>query len=87
MILILILLLAMTITAILVVKKKNKQQRIIPKIEDINLVEIDTTPVAIEKSIEPTVEVKLTQSTPDQPKKKRKYHKKKHPKKMDANKK
>jgi len=77
----------MTLAAILIVKNKNKQQRIVPKIENINLVEIDPTPVAVEKPIESTVEIKLTQSTPEQPKKKRKYHKKKHPKKMDANKK
>lgn len=87
MILTLILLLVMTLAAILVVKKKNKQQRIFPKIEDTNLVEIDAIPVAVEKPIEPVVEVKLTQPISDQPKKKRKYNKKKHPKKMDVNKK
>ena len=87
MILTLILLLAMTLTAILVVKNKNKQQRVLPKIEDINLVEIDPTPVVTEKTVELPIQTKEIVQTHDQPKKKRKYHKKKHPKKMDANKK
>ena len=96
MILTLILLLAMTVTAILVVKKKSKKQESeVSTIEHTDQIEIDSTPADIEKSIptveeksvDPIIEVKEAVVTADQPKKKRKYHKKKHPKKMDANKK
>ena len=88
MILTLILLLAITATAVLVVKNKSKKQEtIVTKIEHINLVEIDPTPVEVEKPIEPVVQTTPIVAPTDQPKKKRKYHKKKHPKKMDANKK
>jgi hypothetical protein len=76
----------MTIVAIVVVKNK-KQQKTPVKIESINRVEIDPKQVLVEKPIESVIETSRVIIPTDQPKKKRKYHKKKHPKKMDANKK
>jgi len=78
----LIILLAAIAIAILVVKNKSKAKQV-SKIEDVVLPEIDMTPVLIEKPIES----KQTAQSSDSIKKKRKYHKKKHPKKMDADKK
>jgi len=78
----LIILLAAIAVAILVVKNKLKTKET-SKIEDIILPEIDMTSILIEKQ----TESKQTIQSCDTIKKKRKYHKKKHPKKMDANKK
>ena len=78
----LIILLAVIAIAVLVVKNKSKAKQI-SKIDDVILPEIDMTPVLIEKPIES----KQTAQSSDPIKKKRKYHKKKHPKKMDADKK
>jgi hypothetical protein len=88
MILTLILLLVITLTTILVVKNKSKKKdKEIFKIEQLDPIEIDTIAIEVEKPIEPIVETTQVFTPTDQPKKKRKYHKKKHPKKMDANKK
>ena len=85
MILTLLLLLAMTFTAAIVVKNRSKKQdKETTKNQYVDYISIS---LESEKQTEPSVETEHDVTPIDQPKKKRKYHKKKQPKKMDANKK